>query len=73
MRPTSAQLCRDNGWTVGTHLAGDEGYGVTVITLTAIGEQNVLARQISHAGKPYAGRESSWTLAYRDWRKVDRA
>jgi hypothetical protein len=46
---------------------------VTVITLTAIGEQNVLARQISHAGKPYAGRESSWTLAYRDWRKVDRA
>jgi hypothetical protein len=31
-----AQRCRKNGWGVGTRLIGDEGYGHTVIELTAI-------------------------------------
>jgi len=66
----SAQHCRDNGWTVGTHLEGDEGYGPTVIRITAIGERQILARAVTHNGQPIKHGENSWTLAYRDWRPV---
>lgn len=69
---SSAETCRTNGWGPGTYLAGDEGYGVTVILVTAVGEQAILARAISHRGEPYGFRhEHSWTLACRDWAKVD--
>lgn len=66
-----AQRCRDNGWTVGTRLAGDEGYGVTVIEITAIGERKILAKKISHADKVVDDpREGSWTLRCRDWQAI---
>lgn len=61
---SSAELCRRNGWTVGTALIGDEGYGPAVIVLTAIGKRNVLAQQIS----PIRQDENVWTLRNRDWR-----
>jgi len=70
---SDAEICRRNGWGVGTLLAGDEGYGVTVIRITAIGDNNVLAREVCHAGKPasdVAGRELNWSLSIRDWRVV---
>ena len=68
-----ADVCRENGWAVGTRLAGDEGYGVTVIEITAIGEQQILAKRISHDGKTIKGeRESSWVLWCRDWQVVGR-
>ena len=63
---SSADCVRRMGWTVGTRLVGDEGYGPTVISITAIGEVNVLASRESHNGKPNFG-ESSWTFSYRDW------
>ena len=68
-----AEICRRNGWGAGTLLAGDEGHGVTVIRITAVGDTCILAREVCHAGKPasdIAGRELNWTLSCRDWRQV---
>jgi hypothetical protein len=62
-----AELCRSNGWTVGTRLVGDEGYGPTVIQITAIGESVLLAKAVSQDGRSVSGRELTWTLACRDW------
>ena len=61
---TPAALCRQNGWEVGDILQGDEGNGPERILLTAIGESAILA--ISFKVKY----EGSWTLEYRDWKKV---
>lgn len=67
----SAELCRKNGWGVGTRLIGDEGYGPTVIELTAIGEDSLLAKTISHNGEiEEYPREGSWSLQNRDWKRV---
>ena len=68
---SAASVARSNGWRVGTRLAGDEGYGETVIEITAIGESNVLAKTVSRAGQCIdIGRESVWTFGCRDWREV---
>lgn len=45
-----AAACRRNHWHVGTHLAGDEGHGETVIAITAVGEDVILARPVLHRG-----------------------
>ncbi|SKM17401.1 Uncharacterised protein [Mycobacteroides abscessus subsp. massiliense] len=66
-----ADLARSNGWGVGTRLAGNEGRNETVIEITAVGESKVLAKTVSHNGKPYIGRESVWTFAFRDWQTTD--
>ena len=60
----SATHARRRGWDVGTRLIGDEGYGPTIITITAIGRQNVLA---CPDGRDY---ENMWTLAARDWQAL---
>lgn len=41
---------------------GDEGYGPTVIEITAVGRGSILARMISHNGVPADGYENNWTL-----------
>lgn len=64
---TEAETCQLNGWTVGTRLAGDEGYGVTVIEITAIGERSILAKRVSHKGEVETDREATWTLTSREW------
>ncbi|AFA45091.1 HTH binding domain protein [Mycobacterium phage Spartacus] len=69
---SDADTARRNGWTVGTRLAGDEGRGETTIEITAIGEEHVLAKTISHAGRPVPYGESLWTFMFRDWREVPR-
>jgi len=68
---TERETCDLNGWHVGTQLAGDEGYGVTVIEITALGESNMLATRISHKGEPTERREGNWTLNCRDWVEVE--
>lgn len=68
-----AEICRERGWTVGTRLVGDEGYGPTVIEITAIGEEKLLAKTISHKGVPSSVGEGLWTLSYRDWNVVPNA
>lgn len=68
---SDADKCRRNGWTAGTRLVGDEGFGPTVIEITAVGERAILAKKISHNGKPHPYLdEQNWTLACRDWRPV---
>jgi hypothetical protein len=66
-RLSDAELCRRNGWTPGTQLVGDEGYGPTTITITAIGEHGILARCTNNR---LIDRVTSWTLHCRDWREV---
>jgi hypothetical protein len=61
-----ADCCRRMGWTVGTHIKGDEGYGPSTIVITAIGERSILARRIGD--KPRY--EGCWTLDCRDWHEV---
>ncbi len=66
-----ANACRRLGWGTGTRLIGDEGYGDTVIEITAVGERSLLAISLSHDGKPCEQRsETLWTLDCRDWRVV---
>lgn len=67
---SSAEFCRRMGYGVGTRLTGDEGFGPSVVILTAIGEETILARELWVAGDPYDGRESRWTLECRDWIEV---
>lgn len=55
------------GWDVGTRIKGDEGYGESVIEITAIGRKALLAKMVSHKGQAHGGTESTWTLAHRDW------
>lgn len=68
-----AETCRANGWTVGTRLAGDEGYGETVIEITAIGESRILAKVITDNGQPprLSDNENVWVLWCREWRVVE--
>jgi len=65
-----AVICRERGWTAGTRLVGDEGWGPTVIEITAVGEENILAKTITHNGnKPEWCGETTWTLDCRDWQE----
>lgn len=67
-----AEICRFKGWRVGTRIVGDEGYGPSVIRITAIGERRILAVTESRKGKPTNDPfESSWVLDCREWTEVD--
>lgn len=66
-RGDDASACRANGWAAGTRLVGDEGYGPTIIEITAVGEHNILAKRLAHAGRAVRDDESSWVLYCRDW------
>jgi hypothetical protein len=67
---SAAEICRERGWGPGTRIVGDEGYGPTVIEITAVGHEEILAKTISHNGQPpkWEGGETSWVLWCRDWR-----
>lgn len=65
-----ADICKEHGWKVGTWLIGDEGYGPTVIRITAIGKNQILAERISHNGQLSESYESPWVLWNRDWQKI---
>lgn len=66
------ETCELNGFVVGDVIEGDEGYGPSRILITAIGQESLLARCLSHPGKPVCGHgESLWTLSYREWKKID--
>jgi hypothetical protein len=68
---TDEDICRANGWYVGTRLVGDEGYGPTVIEIHAFEDGKIRARTISHDGKPGERRVSSWCLDCREWFPVE--
>lgn len=62
-----AEICRRNGWTAGTRIIGDEGYGPCIIEITAVGISSVLARCVD----PHRSGEGLWELYCRDWKKVE--
>lgn len=68
---SEAAACRERGWGVGTRLVGDEGYGPTVIEITAVGDSSVLAKRLGHAGDACKPSESSWVLWCRDWSEAN--
>lgn len=68
---SEADFCRLRGWGVGTRLVGDEGYGPTIIEITAIGERKLVAKILAHAGRAVRQHEASWVLWCRDWREHD--
>lgn len=71
-RMSSAELCRANGWGIGTILEGDEGWGPERIRITAIGERAILAVRVDD--KPgHLRMEGSWALVFRDWKQVAEA
>lgn len=68
---TERETCDLNGWAVGTRLAGDEGYGTTVIRLTHFTEDGrLLAKSEWHKGSPTSSTEHFWTLDCREWKAV---
>ena len=64
LQQSNAEICRQNGWTVGTVLEGDEGLGPEQIEITAIGKDCVLACRETDEY------ESLWSLKYRQWKVV---
>lgn len=67
----AAEICREHGWTVGTRLVGDAGYGPTIIQITALSDQVMLARIISHGCVTIGHHDAqAWTLSLRDWQPV---
>lgn len=59
----------DKGFKAGDIIVGNEGYGDTIIELTAIGRKFVLAIPLAHDGNAASScRESIWGLDIRDWR-----
>lgn len=70
---SDASICRAEGWTVGTRLVGDEGYGPNILKITAVGETMVLARSVAirQRGVEYRHGEHAWTLGCRDWQVYD--
>ena len=63
---SSAEICRERGWKVGTRITGDEGYGAKTIEITAIGEHEILACSGSDRRN-----ESTWYLGLRDWQEAE--
>ena len=71
---SNAAKCRKNKWTIGTYLYGNEGFGPEVIKITAIGEEAILARQITNRhGEKINTFEGHWDLFRRKWRKINRS
>ena len=68
MNPTSADICRANGWNVGDILEGENEVSRDRIRITAIGEAHVLARWL-YADWPESS-ERLISLDFREWRKV---
>lgn len=75
---SSAEICRRNGWTVGTRLVADferPGRGITSrhqIEITAIGYCAVVAMLVTVDGISVYGiyDEVMWDLRCRDWEAV---
>jgi hypothetical protein len=69
-RYADAEICRINGGKRGTMLVGDESYGPTVIRITAVGDEQILAVAMSRNDQAAEGLEGHWTLSARNWKKL---
>ena len=64
----SAEICRAQGWTVGTILEGWDLNNLDVLRITAIGEELVLGKWLYTDVSESTERLIS--LNFRDWHKV---
>lgn len=64
----SADACRRLGWTVGTRIVGDEGYGPLIWRITAVGLNSIL--KVTELGDGTDGHEGMASLGCRDWKVV---
>lgn len=62
---SDADFARRMGWGPGTVLVGNEGHGDTYLTITALGQEKLLATSWTAAGGQRF--ETAWTLRYRAW------
>lgn len=63
---SSAKICREMGWPAGTVIR-DAG-GTEVVRITAVGEEMVLAKQVSYRKiRIENGPEFLFDLSCRDW------
>lgn len=69
MSQSSADLCRQRGWTVGSILAGSPTFNESerLIVVTAIGVEDIYAVGLQCTGTVL---ESPWNLFCREWRKI---
>lgn len=58
-----ADICRANGWGVGTVICGDK-FDSMPIEITAVGKQKILGHKV---GELY---ETAWDLKYQEWSEV---
>lgn len=73
---SDAEICRCNGWRVGTVLVSQTKNGVSHLHITAIGETHILAREVSRGGKgtsALASRELTWALSQREWNQASKS
>lgn len=73
---SDAEICRRNGWRVGTLLVSQTKNGMSHLRITAIGETCILAREVSRSGKgtsAIASRELTWALSQREWAQASRS
>jgi len=66
------KIISENGWKAGDILEGSEYGSVSQIQLMYIGDDCIIAKEISRNGKPVEwSRETNWTLTCREWKKVN--
>lgn len=65
-----AVVAREHGWKVGTKLIAVDNHGPEIIQITALGEDQLLAKSISRNGVAVTDNDSecSWHLDMRDWK-----
>lgn len=76
---TDACICRANGWGPGTLLQGELNdadeepplVGITVLKITAVGGEEILARAISIDGQLIQSEETRFSLDGVEWIEVD--
>jgi hypothetical protein len=70
----STYLCAKKRWSVGSMLEGSEFNGnrtvVDRIEILYIGNDMVVAKRVAIDGKEVDGRERSWDLTFRNWKRV---
>lgn len=67
---TEAETLELNGWKEGDILYGDEGYGVSLIKITRIGEEKFLCRWHRLEGDGWEEESGHTTLNHREWIKL---
>jgi hypothetical protein len=65
----AAEICRRNGWRKGTQLVGEEDGVAAILRITAVGEQEILAKFVGGIDG-YHDSEMATDLSCREWRKV---